>query len=77
MERFLVEGSKGQFQFTQEIFETNMKSLPPSELGYVLKEYILNLQRQLDWAQGFLEEGVGKKGAAIQQSKKKKVVNSK
>lgn len=79
MERFLVEGAKGQFQFTQEIFRTNMKNLPPSELEYILKEYILNLQRQLDWAQGFLEEGVEeKKHAAIQQSKKKsKVVNSK
>lgn len=75
MERFLVEGSKGQFQFTQEIFRTKMKNLPPSELEYILKEYILNLQRQLNWAQGFLEEGIGKKRAAIQQSRKK-VVNS-
>jgi DNA-binding PadR family transcriptional regulator len=75
MEKFLIEGSKGHFQFTQEMLKTNIRNLPPAELEYILKEYILNLQRQLDWAQGFLEEGIGKKRAAIQQSKK--VVNSK
>jgi DNA-binding PadR family transcriptional regulator len=69
MEKFLVEGSKGHFQFTQEIFKTNMKNLPPAELEYILKEYILNLERQLDWAQGFLEEGIGKKRATLQPKK--------
>jgi DNA-binding PadR family transcriptional regulator len=56
MEKFLIEGSKGHFQFTQDIFKTNMKSLPPTELEYILKEYTLNLERQLDWARQVLED---------------------
>jgi DNA-binding PadR family transcriptional regulator len=56
MEKFLIEGSKGHFQFTQDIFKTNMKSLPRTELEYILKEYTLNLERQLDWARQVLED---------------------
>jgi DNA-binding PadR family transcriptional regulator len=56
MEKFLIEGSKGHFQFTQDIFKTNMKSLPPTELEYILKEYTLTLERQLDWARQVLED---------------------
>jgi DNA-binding MarR family transcriptional regulator len=55
MEKFIVEGSKGHFQFTQDIFNKNMKNLPPSELEYILKEYTLNLERQLVWARQVLE----------------------
>ena len=77
VERFLVDGSKGHFQFTQEIFKTNMKNLPPAELQYILKEYILNLERQLDWAQGLLEKGIGKKRVMMQQQQPKKGASSK
>jgi DNA-binding PadR family transcriptional regulator len=56
MEKFLIEGSKGHFQFTQDIFKTNMKSLPRTELEYILKEYTLSLERQLDWARQVLED---------------------
>ncbi|MDQ3872918.1 MAG: PadR family transcriptional regulator [Thermoproteota archaeon] len=73
MEKFLVEGSKGHFQFTQEIFKANMKNLQAVELEYILKDYILNLQRQLDWAQGLLKEGSGKKRATIRESKNRRV----
>ena len=55
LEKFLVEGSKSHFQFTREIFKTNMKDLAPREPEYILKEYILNLERQLDWARQMLE----------------------
>lgn len=55
MEKFIVEGSKGHFQFTQDIFNKNMKNLPSSELEYILKEYTLNLERQLGWARQVLE----------------------
>ncbi|HEX6281075.1 MAG TPA: PadR family transcriptional regulator [Nitrososphaera sp.] len=55
MEKFLIEGSKGHFQFIQDIFKTNMKSLPPTELEYILKEYTLNLERQLEWARQVME----------------------
>jgi DNA-binding PadR family transcriptional regulator len=77
VEKFLVEGSKGHFHFTQEIFKTNMKNLPPAELEYILKEYILNLERQLEWAQGLLEKGIGKKHVTMQQQQPKKGASSK
>ncbi|HZB73751.1 MAG TPA: PadR family transcriptional regulator [Nitrososphaeraceae archaeon] len=50
MENFLVEGSKNHFQLTQDIFKHNMKNLPHADLDYILKEYTLNLERQLSWA---------------------------
>jgi DNA-binding PadR family transcriptional regulator len=56
MEKFLVEGSKAHFQFTQDIINTNMKNLPSSELEYILKEYTLNLERQLDWARQVMKK---------------------
>jgi DNA-binding PadR family transcriptional regulator len=56
LEVFLVEGSKNHFQFTQDIFRMNTHNLPPTEKEYILKEYILNLERQLDWARRVLEE---------------------
>lgn len=56
VERFLVDGSKGHFHFTQDIFKTNMKNLPPTEIEYILKEYILTLERQLNWAKQVLEQ---------------------
>ncbi len=55
MEKFIVEGSKGHFQFTQDIFNENMKNLPSSEREYILKEYTLNLERQLGWARQVLD----------------------
>lgn len=56
IEVFLVEGSKNHFQFTQDIFRMNIENLQPSEREYILKEYILNLERQLNWARQALEE---------------------
>ncbi|HEX2614708.1 MAG TPA: PadR family transcriptional regulator [Nitrososphaera sp.] len=55
MEKFIVEGSKGHFQFTQDIFNKNMKNIPSPELEYILKEYTLNLERQLGWARQVLD----------------------
>ncbi len=56
MEVFLIEGSKNHFQFTQDIFRMNMRNLSTTEREYILKEYILNLERQLNWARQVLEE---------------------
>lgn len=46
---FLLEGSKKQFEFTQDFVRSKMDSLPPGEVEYLLKEYKLNLERQLSW----------------------------
>jgi DNA-binding PadR family transcriptional regulator len=47
--KFLIEGSKNQFEMSQDLIENKLFTLPRSEAEYVLKEYTLNLERQLDW----------------------------
>lgn len=46
---FFVEGSNRQFQFAQEMLESKAGRIPESEMEYMLKEYALNLERQLNW----------------------------
>jgi DNA-binding PadR family transcriptional regulator len=53
--RFLSDGTRGQFEMAQEIVRTKMKEIPPEELEYLLKEYMLNLERQLEWAEKTLD----------------------
>ena len=47
---FFVEGSNRQFQFAQEMLESKAGTIPESEVEYMLKEYALNLERQINWA---------------------------
>jgi DNA-binding PadR family transcriptional regulator len=54
--RFLSDGTRGQFEIAQEIIKTKMKDIPEKELEYLLKEYILSLERQLDWVRSTLKE---------------------
>ncbi len=53
---FFVEGSKRQLQMAQEILESKASKIPPGELELALKEYALNLERQLNWTNKTLEE---------------------
>lgn len=46
---FFVEGSNRQFQFAQEMLESKAGKIPEGEIEYMLKEYALNLERQLNW----------------------------
>ena len=46
----MSDGTRGQFEMAQEIIRTKTKEIPPEELEYLLKEYMLNLERQLEWA---------------------------
>ena len=46
---FFVEGSNRQFQVAQEMLESKAAKLPESDIEYMLKEYALNLERQLNW----------------------------
>jgi len=48
---FVLEGSKKQFEFMQDFVKSKMGSLPPGEIDYLLKEYKLNLERQLRWTE--------------------------
>ncbi len=46
----------GQFGFVREMLESKKDKIPPSEVGFMLKEYSLNLQRQLDWTNRMLKQ---------------------
>ena len=54
--RFVSEGTKGQFELAQEIISSKMNVIPPKDREYILKEYVLNLERQLEWANQALKE---------------------
>jgi DNA-binding PadR family transcriptional regulator len=47
---FFVDSSNRQFELAREILDSNSGKLPPSEAEYMLKEYVLGLERQLNWA---------------------------
>jgi len=51
---FFVDGSNRQFQMAQEMLESKQDKIPPSDLEYILKEYVLNLERQMNWANRML-----------------------
>jgi len=56
LSRFMNEGTKGQFELTQEIISSKVNSIPPKDREYILKEYVLNLERQLEWANQALKQ---------------------
>jgi DNA-binding PadR family transcriptional regulator len=59
---FIVEGSKLNFQMTQEIVDSKISKLSPSDAEFTLKEYALNLERQLNWTRTKLMELEKKSG---------------
>ena len=56
LSRFLSEGTKGQFELAREIISGKLNIMPPKEREYILKEYVLDLERQLEWANRTLKE---------------------
>src|SRR5437899_1069882 len=51
---FFVDGSNRQFQMAQEMLESKQNKIPQTDLEYILKEYTLNLERQMNWANRML-----------------------
>jgi DNA-binding PadR family transcriptional regulator len=51
---FFVDGSNRQFQMAQEMLESKQNKIPAADLDYILKEYMLNLERQMNWADRML-----------------------
>jgi len=51
---FFVDGSNRQFQMAQEMLESKQDKISPADLEYILKEYMLNLERQMNWANRML-----------------------
>jgi len=54
--RFMSDGIKSQFELTQEIIETRSKEMSRNDLEFILKEYALNLDQQLEWAKKNLKD---------------------
>ena len=49
VDKFLVEGTRVQFEIWQEVFESKTKHLAQADVEYILKEYALMLERQSEW----------------------------
>jgi DNA-binding PadR family transcriptional regulator len=62
---FLVEGSKVQFQMSQELIDSKLSKLSPSDVEFTLKEYALNLEKQLNWTRGKLSQLEKKSNVAV------------
>src|SRR2546425_2316970 len=48
--------ASGQFDTIREILESKRDKIPSNEIGFMLKEYSLTLQRQLDWTNRMLKQ---------------------
>jgi len=49
-----VEGSRKQFEMVKELLEARRNSMSRNDMDFMLREYSVNLERQLDWTQGQL-----------------------
>src|SRR5260370_10894318 len=54
LDTFFVDGSNRQFQMAQEMLESKQDKVSAADLEYILKEYTLNLERQMNWAHSML-----------------------
>ena len=54
--KFLVDGARVQFDVAREALESKIHEIPQSEVEFILKEYDLNLQRQLDWSRDMMNK---------------------
>ncbi len=64
---FFVDGSNRQFQMAQEMLESKQNKISPADLDYILKEYTLNLERQMNWANRLLNRSKSKAGPTLRQ----------
>lgn len=64
---FFVDGSNRQFQMAQEMLESKQNRIPASDLEYILKEYMLNLERQMNWADRMLNRSKPKLAPTVRQ----------
>jgi len=64
MSSMFVEGSKKQFESVKELLEARRNSMSPNDLDFMLREYSVNLERQLDWTQGQLKGLRGRPASA-------------
>jgi DNA-binding PadR family transcriptional regulator len=51
-----VEGSRKQFEMTKELMDARRDSMSRNDMDFMLREYSLSLERQLDWTQAQLKD---------------------
>ena len=51
-----VEGSRKQFEMTKELMDARRDSMSRNDMDFMLREYSINLERQLDWTHNQLRE---------------------
>ena len=72
--KFFVEGSRITFDTAREALDARLSELPRSEAEYILKEYALNLQRQLSWTEetlANLQSEMNEAGASVVKSRQR------
>jgi DNA-binding PadR family transcriptional regulator len=52
--QMFIEGSRKQFEMAKELMEARSAAMSRNEVDFMLREYSVNLERQLDWTQGQL-----------------------
>jgi len=58
-----VEGSRKQFELAKELLDARREALSRNDMDFMLREYSLNLERQLDWTQNQLRDLRGKQAS--------------
>ncbi len=58
-----VEGSRKQFEMAKELLDARRDAMSRNDMDFMLREYSLNLERQLDWTQSQLRDLRGKPAA--------------
>ena len=51
-----VDGSRKQFEMAKELLDARREALSRNDMDFMLREYSLNLERQLDWTQNQLRD---------------------
>jgi DNA-binding PadR family transcriptional regulator len=54
--RYFSDGIRMQSEIAQDLLKSKMDSLPKNEVEYMLKEYLLVLERQIQWANQILSD---------------------
>jgi len=61
--KVFVEGSRKQFEMAKELLDARRDAMSRNDMDFMLREYSLNLERQLDWTQNQLRDLRGKPAA--------------
>jgi DNA-binding PadR family transcriptional regulator len=67
-EKFLVDGSRVQFEMWEKMLEGELRQLPKEQLEYILREHVLLSERHLEWANRKLQQLKAKPISPIIQS---------